>query len=214
MRVLAVDTSSEFASLAAFDGEEMSEMILRSPDGFAHILFQQIEALLERRGWRLEDVDCFAAAAGPGSFTGVRVALSAVKGLAEALGKPVVAVSNLEAMAFYGDAAVRAPLLDARRGEIFGAVYDAELNVVVPERVAKFAEWLPHVPGEAQFLVVDPTPFAAALPREARVVSRALAGAVARIARDRALRGMTADPAGVDANYVRRADAELKWVDR
>ncbi len=70
-------------------------------------------------------VDCFAAASGPGSFTGVRVGLACVKGLAEALGKPAVAVSNLRAIASFGTAPWRAVVLDARRGEIYGAVYDA-----------------------------------------------------------------------------------------
>ena len=57
---------------------------------------------------KLADVDCFAAASGPGTFTGVRVALACVKGLAEAMGRPAVAVSNLQAVARYGTAPLRA----------------------------------------------------------------------------------------------------------
>ena len=71
---------------------------------------------------RLEEIDCFAAASGPGSFTGVRVGLAAVKGLAEALGKPAVGISNLRALSLFGKAALRAVVLDARRGEVYGAV--------------------------------------------------------------------------------------------
>jgi tRNA threonylcarbamoyladenosine biosynthesis protein TsaB len=137
-----------------------------------------------------------------------------MKGLAEAAGKPMVAVSNLQAMAWYGEGPLRAPLLDARRGEIFGALYDAHLELVSPEVVTRFQEWAPTIPYQAEFIVVDPTPFMPALPRRPRQAPRALASAVARIAQSRYLRGEAVDPALVDANYVRRADAELKWTDR
>lgn len=214
MKILALDTSAEFASIAASDGEEVVEVLLHSPDGFAHQIFGHFETLLRRVGWTVDQVEAFGAASGPGSFTGVRVALSAMKGMAEALGKPVVAVSNLEAMALLGDAPLRAPLLDARRGEVYGAVYDAGLNVVVAETVGKLQDWLQTVPEEAEFLVQDPAPFADVLPREPRVVPRALAGAVARITVERLRAGFAGDPVVADANYVRRADAELKWTDR
>ncbi|MCC6589110.1 MAG: tRNA (adenosine(37)-N6)-threonylcarbamoyltransferase complex dimerization subunit type 1 TsaB [Bryobacterales bacterium] len=218
MKILAVDTSAEFASIAALDsagdGAELLEILLHSADGFAHQIFTHFETLLRRINWTIDQVDAFGAASGPGSFTGVRVALSAMKGLAESLGKPVIAVSNLEAIAALGASRLRAPLLDARRGEVYGAVYDRNLQIVVPETVGKFQDWLETVPAEAEFLVQDPTPFAHLLPREPRVVRRALAGAVARITRDRLQAGVPGDPVTADANYVRRADAELKWKDR
>ena len=214
MKILALDTSAEFASIAALDGDELTEVLLHSPDGFAHQIFTHFETLLRRVGWTIDQVDAFGAASGPGSFTGVRVALSAMKGLAESLGKPVIAVSNLEAIAALSQAPLRAPLLDARRGEVYGAVYNSDLRIVVPETVGKFQDWLQTVPTEAEFLVQDPTPFANLLPREPRVVPRALAGAVARITRDRLQTGLSGDPVTADANYVRRADAELKWTDR
>lgn len=214
MKILALDTSAEFASIAALEDDHVTELMIHSRDGFGHHIFQQIESLLGKLGWRVDDIDCFAAAAGPGSFTGVRVALSAIKGLAEAAGKPMVAVSNLQALAAFGDAPLRAPLLDARRGEIYGGLYNANLEVVQPERVARFQDWLATVPADAQFIVADPLPFESFLPREPVLAPRAIASAVARIARKRYLNGQAQDPAATDANYVRRADAELKWVDR
>ncbi len=88
-RILSLDTTSEFASLALVEGGAVvEEVMLHSTDGFGHILYPHLEALLARRGWDLASVDCFAAASGPGSFTGVRVGLAAVKGLAEGAGKP------------------------------------------------------------------------------------------------------------------------------
>src|SRR5262245_34289837 len=100
-------------------------MGLASPDGFAHVIFGELDALLRRHGCAPADIECFATAIGPGSFTGVRVGIACIKGLAEATGRPVVGVSNLEALAAFGSALLRGPVLDARRGEIYGAVYDA-----------------------------------------------------------------------------------------
>lgn len=218
-RILALDTTSEFGSLALLEGDDLvEEVLLHSPDGFAHVLFDHLGRLLARHGWKLEDVDCFASAAGPGAFTGVRVGLAAAKGLAEAMRKPIVAVSNLQAVASFGTCALRAAVLDARRGEIYGAVYDPELRLVCLEVVMKFPAWLETLPeGDLEFLSTDFSPFRPALAgtrwaaAPVREVPRALAGAIARIAAARWRAGQVQDPAEVDALYVRRSDAELAW---
>jgi tRNA threonylcarbamoyladenosine biosynthesis protein TsaB len=217
--ILAIDTTSEFGSVALLNGDRLiAEVLLHSPDGFAHILFEHLRVLFERHGIRPADVDCYAAASGPGSFTGVRVGLSAVKGLAEANSKPVVTVSNLRAIARGGSAAVRAVVLDARRGEVYAGLYDSSVNPIAPETVSKFSEWLDTLPdGPVEFLSTDFSPFRTALEKspfsESPVteVPRALAGAIARIAAAEFARGAATDPAAVDANYVRRSDAELFW---
>jgi len=220
-RILAIDTTTQFGSLAFVrDGDVVEEVPLHSAEGFAHVLFPQLERLLARRNWKLAEIDCFAAAAGPGSFTGVRVGLAAVKGLGEALGKPVAAVSNLQAVAWHGSAPLRAVVLDARRGEIYGAVYSASLELASPETVAKFPAWLATLPdGEMEFLSTDLSPFRHALEgtrfahAPLKEVPRALAGAVGRIAAVRFAAGLAVSPAAIDANYVRRSDAELLWKD-
>jgi len=217
--ILAVDTTHEFSSLALLRGPvALEEVLLHSPKGFGQILFGRLGELLARHTSKPADVDCFAAASGPGSFTGVRIGLASIKGLAEATGKPAVAVSNLAAMARYGSAALRAVVLDARRGEVYGAVYDACGAVVAAETVMPFTAWLRTLPeGEIEFVATDFSPFAAALEgtRFAGAVvttaPRALAAAVGRIAYERLRAGQAADPAGIDANYVRRSDAELFW---
>jgi tRNA threonylcarbamoyladenosine biosynthesis protein TsaB len=217
--ILAIDTTHQCGSLAlASGGELVEEVELESPDGFAHLIYGRLRALLERHAVNLRDVACFASAAGPGSFTGVRVGLACVKGLAEACGKPGVAVSNLEALASFGSAAMRAVVMDARRGEVFGAVYDAAGRIVSPEIVARFPEWLETVPrGDVQFVhfgfsafhdLVAGTRCEGAL---ALAAPRAVAAAIARIASCRLARGEARDPAALDANYVRRSDAELFW---
>jgi tRNA threonylcarbamoyladenosine biosynthesis protein TsaB len=217
--LLAVDATHEFGSLAlARGGTILEEVLLNSPSGFGHILFDRLSRLLAGHGLKPESIDCFAAASGPGSFTGVRVGLACVKGLAEALGKPALAVSNLRALAWFGSAPLRASVLDARRGEIYGAVYDAAGALAQPEVVARFPVWLESLPqGAMEFVSTDFTPFRDALAgtrfEGASVVTapRALAGAIARIALSAWQNGEIADPAALDANYVRRSDAELFW---
>jgi tRNA threonylcarbamoyladenosine biosynthesis protein TsaB len=198
--LLAIDTTSDSASIALAEGNRiLEEVALHSPDGYAHVMFPEIEALLARHNLKITDIEGFAAAAGPGSFTGVRVGLTAAKGLAEATGRKVVAVSNLQAIASFGTRPLRAPVIDARRGDIFGAVYDADLRLVAPEVVMKFDDWLRTLPAGAEVMQDAP---------------QLLAGAIARIAAARFEAGLAQDPAEIDANYVRRSDAELMWRDK
>ena len=219
--LLAVDTTHEFGSLALTRGEEvLEEVSLEAPGGFAHVIYGHLDQLLKRHGVALEAIDCFGSASGPGSFTGVRVGLACVKGLAEATGKPAVAVSNLRALASFGSAPLRAVVLDARRGEVYAALYDAQGLLAAPETVARLPAWLETLPKtELEFVSADFTPFCAAFAgtrfETARriVAPRVLARAIARIACDSFLAGQAQDPAALDANYVRRSDAELFWKD-
>ncbi len=217
--VLAVDTTHESGSLAITRGGDLvEELALHAPGGFAHVIYGHLKSLLDTNGLRMSEMDCFAAASGPGSFTGVRVGLACVKGLAEACRKPAVAVSNLRALASYGTTPLRAVLLDARRGEIYAALYNSSGEAVLPETVASLPAWLRTLPErELEFIAHDFEPFAADLAAAGfasapRVTApRALAGAMARIACQRFLRGEALDAAALDANYVRRSDAELFW---
>jgi tRNA threonylcarbamoyladenosine biosynthesis protein TsaB len=212
--ILALDTTHEYGSVALARGAAtLEEVLLHAPGGFAHIIYGELAALLERNRVGLEEIDCFAAASGPGSFTGVRVGLACVKGLAEAMRKPAVAVSNLQALSTFGSAPLRAPILDARRGEIYGGLYDDAARPVMPETVAKIETWLAALPsGHIELISPDFTDFAAALAgRPMTHAPRAIASAIARLAAARYGRGEACDPAALDANYVRRSDAELFW---
>jgi tRNA threonylcarbamoyladenosine biosynthesis protein TsaB len=219
--ILALDLTSEYGSLAIRRNREtIVEQSIHSPDGFAHLVFPAIEEVLRRAEIRLDEIHCFASASGPGAFTGVRVGLSAVKGLAEALGKRAIGVSNLRALACFGSAPLRAVVLDARRGDVFTAIYDAHLNLAAPEEVGKlsaFLEDLARVPDE----FITPVPdwlrpaFEATWFANTSIVEapRSLASAVAQCAELDLEGGATGDPAALDANYVRRSDAELFWKD-
>ena len=211
MTIFALDTTAEVGSLALRRNcQVIAERTLLSPDGFAHVLFQALEDLLSLAGVRLSEIDCFAAASGPGSFTGVRVGLAAAKGLAEAEDKPAVAVSSLRAMSSFGTLRHRAVLLDAHRDEVYAAVYDEHLEVVSPEMVMKLAAWLDSLTVKVDELISFGNML---LPDTVRVphtiAPRSLAGAVAYCAEIECKAGRCLDPAALDANYVRRPDAEL-----
>jgi tRNA threonylcarbamoyladenosine biosynthesis protein TsaB len=196
--ILAIDTTAPPGSLALYDGTTCFERLLPGEArGFGEILFVEIEALLAERGLTLHDIDCFAAACGPGTFTGVRTGLTAAMGLAEAADKQVVAVSNLAALARLGSGDFRAPYLDARRGQIYAAIYDATGTLHDAEVLTTLDAWHAQLP---------PTllPFTQTAP---------LAAAVALIALHQFTTGNAKDPAQVDANYIRRNDAQQMWHD-
>ncbi|MGA8028200.1 MAG: tRNA (adenosine(37)-N6)-threonylcarbamoyltransferase complex dimerization subunit type 1 TsaB [Bryobacteraceae bacterium] len=212
MRILALDTTSEVGSLAIRSScETVAELTLQSAEGFAHLIFPAIEQILAEGRVRLPEIDCFAAASGPGSFTGVRVGLSAVKGLAEALGKRVAGVSNLRALSSFGNLPLRAVSLDARRGQLYAAVYNHELEPVAPEAVLKLADWLETLHEPTYQFISSPNTLPLTGTRFADMpflqAPHALAAAIALCAE----RSDWLDPAALDANYVRRSDAELFW---
>jgi tRNA threonylcarbamoyladenosine biosynthesis protein TsaB len=159
MRILAVDTSSERGSVCVTDcGEVMGEVRLASSIQYSERLFRSIEFLFQYLSFTLKDIDIFAAARGPGSFTGLRVGIAAMEGFAAAHEKRGAGVSTLEALAWktgMRDTLI-APMLDARRGDVYGAVYrrtgrgDA-LDTLIEEQppvVLKPAKWLALLPHE------------------------------------------------------------------
>jgi tRNA threonylcarbamoyladenosine biosynthesis protein TsaB len=125
--ILALDTATPAGSVALFDaGHVLSLRTFDAPRQHSRRLFGEIDAVLEDAGCGRSQIDCIAVTTGPGSFTGLRIGLSAAKGLCMGLGIELVAVSTLESLA------ARLPfcrlqvcvLLDARRGEVYAAVYD------------------------------------------------------------------------------------------
>ena len=203
MLTLAADTTEAYGSIALADETGVrEEVLLHAPQGFSHVLFGEIEALLDRQGVRLEEIDLFAAAAGPGSFTGVRVGLAAIKGLAEVCGKRVVALSNLEVLAEFGKSDTRAVVIDAHRGEVYAAVYDKAMQPIVPPAVLPFEKFLTMLPsGPIEWISADPLPDS----RPFTQAPRAQAGMIAKIA---IVRG-SQEPAAIEAVYIRRSDAEI-----
>ncbi len=131
-RALALDTSTWWCGVALLETVAQGPTVVaalgvRVQDSHAARLLRLVDLLLGEVGWSRTELDLFVATRGPGSFTGVRIGLGTVRGLAVASGRPCVGVGTLEAMAeAFGPAeAERVPLLDAGRGEVYGARFDA-----------------------------------------------------------------------------------------
>ncbi len=233
--ILSLDTSSQAGSIAfAEDGRLLAVISTASEETYSSRIFRQLEFLLSELALTLDRFDLFAVNGGPGSFTGLRVGLTTAKAWAESFSKPVVAISGLEAVAAQTFAVSRPiiPVIDARRGELYAGYYRIEPQsptaaatltaagedaVMTPD---EFLSWLAEFPSLDQAILATPSAawLASVLPpgseapqRQICEVSPVLAPTIAKLAYQRALRGETVDALRLDANYVRRSDAELNW---
>ncbi len=163
MLILAFESSAKAASVALCrDGELLSEYSQCTALTHSRTLLPMAEDLLKNADVSLDQVELFAVAHGPGSFTGIRIGVSTVKGLSWAAGKPCVGVSTLEAMAWHGLAAggLVCPVMDARRSQVYNALFriqDGRPVRLSPDRpiaLEELAEELQAL-GEAPFLVGD-----------------------------------------------------------
>jgi tRNA threonylcarbamoyladenosine biosynthesis protein TsaB len=141
---LIIDTAMEQAIVAlSKDGKILSELINKETHSHASFIQVAIADLLESQKMEIKDIDAIAVTLGPGSYTGLRVGLATAKGIAYTLQKPLIGLSTLSALAH---AAVKAlpkdlgevfqifSMIDARRMEVFGAIYDSKFNSIVPEQ--------------------------------------------------------------------------------
>jgi len=228
MWMLAVDTTTKNASVAlARDNEIVALVAPRSEEQHSVQLFRNLEQAVAQAGLTLCDIDVYAVANGPGAFTALRVGLTVVKGLAEMHRKPVVPVSVLEAVCEAAHArGLLIPIVNAYRGQVFAGVYEkreVEITSCAPERVLTLPEFLTALRAEGirpeTCTLVGPelsawqaqiasSPFAFARRED---VSPVLADAVARLGARKFARGEAVDALHLEANYVRRSDAELLW---
>ncbi len=129
MRILAVDTTTSSGSAALLEDRRLvGEIDGESGTTHSARLLGAVDHLLRSEGLAIADVDAFAVAAGPGSFTGIRIGLSTIKALSFASKKPVVPVSSLRALALklaLGGASLVCPVLDAKKGEIYAALFES-----------------------------------------------------------------------------------------
>ena len=236
MLILALDTTSPDGSVALFrDLGPLGEVRSDGRTHYSVALFEMVERLLSGAGASLAEVDLFAAATGPGSFTGIRVGLAAAQAWAKAFGRPVWGISVLEAMveAARPDALVAIPLLDARRSEFYLGIFrregtdkaeesrfslDGEGQALSAARIAELVEQLAQTGVPAVSLVARDSD-QAALGLRAQLpgwvqwftVSSYLAGSIASLASRAAREGKLQQPEELDAFYIRRSDAEVNW---
>lgn len=219
MLLLAADTSGKYGSLALARGDlhsfETLEVVPLTGGAFSAQLVPQIADLLFRHGFSRHNLDAFVVASGPGSFTGLRVGLAAIKGLAEVLHKPIAAVSLLEvlALAARSDGA-RVAALDAGRGEVYAGDYEVASGKARLQResLLKEEEFVALVRGKLA-AVVTPDKLVLGWGQkhgfEVCAVEHPRSDAVARLGLEKLLAGETVSPADLEANYIRRSDAEI-----
>jgi tRNA threonylcarbamoyladenosine biosynthesis protein TsaB len=213
MRVLGVDTTSAYGSVALVEGgEQCAEIRVHAPDGHSRWLLDAVSTLLRAFSWRLPDLDGLAVTVGPGSFTGLRVGIATVQGLALGATRPVVGLSTLEVLASLG-AREETPvvaMVDAWRGEVYAEVFQdgRSLGPPVVGRPEALASGLP----ERCVLVGDGARRHDQVLRALRPQARPLghdgflALALARLAGRALERGEGRDAQALAPLYVRGAD--------
>ena len=217
MVLLAIDTSGKNGSLglASVVRErptvEVLEVTPLAGGTFSAQLIPQIVALLKKHHFEKSDIAGFAVISGPGSFTGLRVGLAAIKALAEILTKPIAAISLLELVARSGKS--QGPVfsvLDAGRAQLYVGDYDQETAQMRSERLLSREEFSAE---SKDRIVITPDPHVAEQTRslgfEVEQVDYPRADRIALLGWERILRGETVHPEALDANYIRRSDAEI-----
>ncbi len=225
---LAMDTCDARGSVALRLDGVCRSIRIHEADDYSNWLLPAADAVLQEAGCAWPSVGLLAVATGPGSFTGVRIGLTAVKGWAEVYRKRIVGVSRLEAMARIGTHKEwLAPLFDAHRGQVFGALYrrnGKDLQTVEPGLVIAPSALLTLVQQRVgaetvEWPTLDPDLIVACenwaeRAEQGDVITPcrgALANAIGELAEERAARGEFTDTLTLDANYVRRSDAEIFW---
>lgn len=172
--VLAIDTSGPVAGCAVLrDGKTVHLTAMNHGLTHSETIMPAVDEALELAGLSCREIDVFAAVAGPGSFTGVRIGVCAAKGLAHAVGKPCAAVHALEALAmnFYGFDGLCCPILDARRGQVYCAAFDMAGGLPVralADEAQPLADFIARLPSDRRLAFVgDGVPVHAPTIREA-----------------------------------------------
>jgi len=217
MLLLATDTSGKHGSIALAqcgpaDNCDIIEVVPLAGGTFSAQLVPQIAALLAKHGFSKHDIGAFAVVSGPGSFTGLRVGLAAIKALAEVLDKPIAAVSLLEAVAAAHQAEGKVlAALDAGRGEIYAGEYDVGKGITAfGERLLTRDEFLSAAKAR---LVISPDQAVVEAARVAgfqvQTTEHPRSDAIARLGWQKISSGQTVSTEELEANYIRRSDAEI-----
>lgn len=220
MYLLAIDTATNSGGVALSRNEEVVGLIMvKTPLEYSDHLIEMVDFVLSRNGITLGEVGGIGVSSGPGSFTGVRIGLATAKALGQALNIPAVGISSLEALAdqFRHVRSRVSPMIDARRQQIYGAVYDtsgAKPRQVIPESVMAPTAWVRDLPREDLLFVGDGArmyrgtiealrPDALVLGSDNRILD-----SICRLSYARFRAGESAPVDQLAANYVRPPDAE------
>ena len=221
MHILAIDTATESCGVALWtNGRLAVELAVHHGQAHARYLMEAVQAGLQLGGITLAQVDVLAVTRGPGSFTGLRIGISTVKGMALAASKPVVGVSTLRTLAFQADwgGDLICPVIDARRREVYWSLYrrnGSAIEMIEPEQVAPITSVLARINRPCAFIGSGACAYRdelkanryACLPAaEERHLLRA--GVVAQLAAECFRNGCTDDLESFGPVYLRPSDAE------
>jgi tRNA threonylcarbamoyladenosine biosynthesis protein TsaB len=228
--LLALDTCDSRGSVGLLRDDEVLQVVAHEGTAdYSSWVLPSVGAVLADAGLQMREVDVYAVASGPGSFTGVRIALTTAKAWSEAYGKGIASVSRLEAMASEaaGTGGFVAAFADAHRDQVFGALFRREgrtLRPVESDMVAapaEFLDWVSQWSGSepVDWISIDPEKVTsteawrrrAGAGETVQLSTTVLAPAIGRIGFKRALEGRLTDALALDADYVRRPDAEVNW---
>jgi tRNA threonylcarbamoyladenosine biosynthesis protein TsaB len=225
MRILAVDTAAKSCSVAIMTAGSLSaELITLKDETHSKHLMELIHKVLGMAGFRVGELDGLAVTIGPGSFTGLRIGVSTVKGLAHALNKPVVGVSSLDALAWQcaDRSHLICALLDARKGEVYSATYRFENdtltqksleNATAPEAAVEgLKEPCVFIGSGAQLYRRNITNVLGNLanfaPEDQNIIR---ASSVGFLSMEKFKTHDTSEAAGLVPHYIRKSDAELNF---
>lgn len=225
MKVLALETATKAGSIAIADEEAfIGEVKLDVSKAHAERVMDYIAWLLKSANVSINEIDAFAVSIGPGSFTGLRIGLSTIKGLAFSKKKPIVPVSTLDAMArrLPFSAYNICPMLDARKDEVYTALYKWENNTcmkIIPETAIEPVEFIKTIKGPTIFMgdgaikykdIISEILKADAFFPSSSFMSPS-ASSVAEIALEKLSAGIETDPISLTPFYIRKAEAEIRW---
>lgn len=232
MKVLALESSALVASVAITEDDKLlASSTLDNGHTHSETLLPMTEHLLRLCGMDTADVDLFAVTTGPGSFTGVRIGVSLVKGLAFGRNKPCVSLSSLEALAYNmeGYVGLLCPVMDARRSQLYNALFHSDGERIVrltPDRLIPAEELLHelepyveegdliYVNGEGAPILLDLNDGALPLLEPALLARRQSAVSAAKLARAKYEAGECCSDAELLPTYLRPSQAERERLER
>lgn len=228
MLILSVDSSATPASVCLFDGRVLAEYYINTKLTHSQTLVAMIESVLQVTGTDVKDIDLYAVNSGPGSFTGVRIGVSAVKGMAYSQDKPCVAVSTLHSMVYLdlsADAVICA-CMDARRQQVYNALFrirEGKAERLCDDRAVAVDALIDELKGyhEKVILVGDGAELVYNSCKELNNIQLApannrfqRASSVAMIAEKTAGEGNTISAAALMPSYLRLSQAERERMEK
>ena len=146
MKILSLDSSADVGTVAICEDDRLlAEMTVNTGNTHSESLLPTVEAVLKITGTDINDIDLFACSTGPGSFTGVRIGVATIKGIAYGKGKPCASISTLEALAqnLKGFNGIICPVMNARRNQVYNALFECKDSVITrltPDRAISIEE--------------------------------------------------------------------------